>query len=321
MIDSYSNNLYQYYRMILINQGTLVSKGLSMKISNQAMKLFWMSIVVISMMSMYTQFEVYAKRPKRKKYAPISSVMKTLKWGIGHQAVFAYLDRGIKAKYDRLITQAGDDLKVDSLRKEQRAESKLLRANFVKFSGQKTGYEVSVVQNDFAHNNSETMLKVDEGTRQRYYFFRYDRLWKVMVIYSTSIVDGGFKSFVKKIKQKYGNPKKKNWSTPYGGSRRLVEAVWSDQQTQMVLEDKSAFYDRYVMRLVSVADGEEIQQVHKARQEQKQKAKQASQQAKHNQLDGIDIFAPDPEEDDIVDQITGKKHKVELNDLKEVPDD
>jgi hypothetical protein len=263
----------------------------------------------------------HSKRPKRKKYAPVSAVMKDLKWGIGHQAVFAYLDKGIKAKYDRLVDQNNDDLKIDQLRKKQRAESKFLRKNYVTFTGQRTGYEVSVVQNDFAHNNSETMLKVDEGLRQRYYFFRYDRLWKVMVIYSSDSIEGGFKSFVKQVRNKYGKPKKKNWVTPYGGSRHLVEVIWHDDKTHMFLEDKSAFYSRYVMRLMSVIDGKDIQALHERRKAQTDAKKKANEaQNKKNSLGEIDIFAADKEDEgDIVDKITGTTHQLNMERVKEVP--
>ena len=269
----------------------------------------FISLISVSLLSS----PVDAKRPKKSKKPPISQALKGVSWGIGHKKVFSYLEGIIKARFDAKIDRAQDDIHIDRIRANQRKEVKLLRASYVRFTGQRTGYEVSMIQNDFVHNNSETLLKMDEGSRQRFYFFRYDRLWKIMIVYPKSGMDINFTQFVKKIKSKYGRPNKTNWETPYGGSRKMIEAVWEDKETQLVLEDKSSFYGRYVMRFLSVESGKEIQAIHKKKSDRLKDQKNNKKQGE------IDIFAKEEDVGNVIDQITGTKHKVNLDRIKEVP--
>ncbi|MBM4292677.1 MAG: hypothetical protein FJ138_15730 [Deltaproteobacteria bacterium] len=211
---------------------------------------------------------------------------------------------------------ARDDLAVDRLRQQERADIKALENSYVTFTGQRTGYEVSLVKDDFAHNNSETMLRSDEGPRQRYYFFRYDKLWKMMVVYPSTDAEG-FKQLTDKVEERYGRPHKTNWETPYGGARRMVQAIWQDEETQLVVEDKSAFYSRYVMRFVSLAAGKEIEEIHAQRRD----SADSSQRSRAGRGLGVDIFAKEAENDAVVDQITGTKHEVNLDRLKDISAD
>ena len=190
-----------------------------------------------------------------------------------------------------------------------------MKANYVTFTGQRTGYEVSLLKDDFAHNNSETMLKYEEGARQRFYFFRYDKLWKIMVVYPSAGVGVTFKEFIDQIRSKYGRPKKINWETPYGGSRMMVEAIWQDAETQLALEDKSSFYGRFVMRFLSVAEGKEIQGIHS----KKRSAKKVSPKDPERTFNKVDIFSEDDSNGSVVDRITGTTHKVNMNRIKEAP--
>ena len=256
-----------------------------------------------------------ARRPRPKPKVNITKALKELKWDMSHSAVIKFIEKGVSKQYEQAVKDAKDDLRIDELRRKEKAEKASIKAGYVRFTGQRTGYEVSVLKDDFAHNNSETMLRYDEGGIQRYYFFRYDKLWKVMVVYPASDSEG-FKQLVSQVKGAYGRPAKMNWETPYGGARRMVEAIWQDDQTQMVIEDKSAFYSRYVMRFISLSAGREIKEIH----EQKKAVKEQNRSGSASSI-GVDIFADEEATDDVVDQITGTKHEVNMNRLQEMKAD
>lgn len=257
-----------------------------------------------------------ARRPKPAAAPPISQALKGLKWGTGHREILKTLSVGIKERYDELVKSARDDIAVDRIRQQQQADIKALEGSYVTFTGQRTGYEVSLVKDDFAHNNSETMLRYEDGPRQRYYFFRYDKLWKMMVVYPSTDADG-FSALTGKVTERYGRPHKTNWETPYGGGRRMVQAIWQDEETQLVVEDKSAFYSRYVMRFMSVAAGKEIEEIHTQRRD----SAEASQRSRAGKGIAVDIFAKELDNDNVVDQITGTKHEVNLDRLKDISAD
>jgi hypothetical protein len=255
--------------------------------------------------------QAHARRPRPKPQLTITKALQQLTWGMNHNELIKFLEGGIAERYQKLVAGARDAVEVQGLREREKKEKKELREAYVSFSGQRTGYEVTLLKDDFAHNNSETMLRSDEGSVQRYYFFRYDKLWKLMVVYPSSD-EAGFQRLVNQVKGHYGRPQKTNWETPYGGARRLVEAIWQDAKTQMTLEDKSALYSRFVMRFVSLEAGQEIQALHEQKREQKAQAK-----TRPTTLD-VDIFAEDDKVEDVVDQITGQSHEVNMNRLEQI---
>lgn len=277
----------------------------------------WLS-VGLALSLMLTQVclsgDAEARRPKRKKRAQVSSALQELKWGESHNRVIKYLAKVITKRYKKVITKTLDGSKADRLRREMKREIKDLRKFYIEFSGQRTGYSVSFLKADFMHNNGETLLKFDEGSRTRYFFFRYDQLWKVVVSYPSDM-GLSFEGFVGRVKKKYGRPMNQEWETPYGGSRQLAAVIWEDDKTILRLEDKSAFHGSYVMKLISRGTGDEIEKSHAAHH----KATSRDLDAPQRIGDGIDIFGEEDNVEGIVDQITGTKHKVNLNRVQDVP--
>ena len=258
--------------------------------------------------------EVDARRPKRKKKAQVSSALQELRWGESHNQVIKYLGKVISKRYKKVITRTLDGAEADRLRREMKREIKGLREGYVEFTGQRTGYSVSFLKTDFMHNNGETLLKFDEGNRTRYFFFRYDQMWKVVVSYPS---DTGltFETFVSRVQARYGRPFEQKWETPYGGSRQLSAVIWRDDKTVLRLEDQSAFHGCYVMKLISRGSGDDIEKKHEAHHSTVAKDLDAPQKIG----DGIDIFGEEDNVEGIVDQITGTKHKVNLDRVQDVP--
>ena len=254
-------------------------------------------------------------RPRLRKAPPVSAALKDLKWGISHYEVMKYLEKIIRKKYRSKISKSYDGLKADRLRREMKEKIAELKSSHVEFNGQRTGYAVTFIKDDFIQNNGETLLKFDEGARQRYFFFRYDELWKIVVSYPV-FPGASFEGFIKKVKKKYGRSKKNDWETPRGGGRQLVRSLWEDDKTQLILENKSAFYDCYVMKLVSRVEGIEIGKIHESRKKKISVDLDAPQKIGNG---SINIFGEEEEVDTVVDQITGTKHNVNLDRVDFVP--
>ena len=195
----------------------------------------------------------------------ITKMLRGLSWGSSPDKVFESLDTELKDQYrERIRAVAGNSLKVDALRKEQTQRMQAIKDSFTRFTGQRTGYEASLIRRDFRHQNNEAVIRVDEheAKRQRYYFFRYDRLWKLIISYPSDYTRGEFSAFVDKIKRRYGRPGKLNWDAPQGEARKLVSALWQDELSQLTAEDHTTFYGRFVMKLLSRAEGIEIEEFH-----------------------------------------------------------
>ena len=278
-------------------------------------KITYVSYIILGILCVNMTINTSDARPRRRKSPPISEALKDLNWGISHYEVIKYLSKIIEKQYRSRIAKSYDGLKADRLRKEMKSKIKELKKNYTVFNGQRTGYAVTFIKDDFAQNNGETLLKFDEGSRQRYFFFRYDELWKIVVSYP-SVPGSSFEGFVKKVKGKYGRSRKDNWETPRGGSRQLVRSMWEDDKTQLILENKSSFYDCYVMKLVSRVKAIEIGKIHESR---KKKAPMDLDAPRRIGNGGINIFGEEEEVDGVVDQITGTKHDVNLDRVDFVP--
>lgn len=255
-----------------------------------------------------------ARRPRRKELPKVSSALQNLRWGESHNTVIEYLGKVITKRYKAVITKTLNGTQADKLRREMRQEIKDLKKEYTEFSGQRTGYSVSFLKHDFVHNNGETLLRFKENNRTRYFFFRYDQLWKVVVSYPSDI-GLSFEEFVSRVRGKYGRPQDEKWETPYGGSRQLSVVTWRDDKTTLQLEDKSTFHGVYVMKLISLAEGTSIEESHARRHKKGPRDLDAPQKIGG----GINIFGEEEEIDSVVDQITGTKHNVNLKRVQEVP--
>lgn len=253
-------------------------------------------------------------RPRPKKKAKVSSALSGLTWGESHHKVINLLKEIIKSSYEKKLSEAGDIIQSDRLRVEMKQKMDQVAEGYVEFNGQRTGYSISFIKDDFAQNNGETLLKYDEGSRTRYFFFRYDQLWKVVVSYPSS--DGsGFENLFDQVKKRFGRPVKKDWETPHGGSRHMVRAFWEDDKTRLIVEDMGSFYGCYVMKLISRVKGDEIGRIHESRRE----TRPAPGTARKIGGGSVDIFGEEEDVSEVVDQITGEKHDVDLERVKMVP--
>lgn len=239
----------------------------------------------------------------RSKYA---GIIHPLDWGASSHDVFGKLKSELDDRYrDQMKTS--DTIKIDQLIRQKADELQRIKDSLVRFDGQRTGYETSLVAGEIVPREGESLVRVDDRVAQRYYIFRNDQIWKVVVTYNVSTM-GSFDDFVAAVRGKYGNPKKASFSDD-GGERRITAVTWQDEHTRMVVEDQSEFYSSYVMKFVQVGRGTELEQARANRPKTRKTAADS-------RAEGLmaDIFEEDASgaQDDLVDQITGLEAEVDL---------
>ncbi len=99
----------------------------------------------------------------------------------------------------------------DRLRSEKKGEVARVSQSFVAFDGKRTGWDVSIVEDEFAHHTGEAMLERWEnsnGKNQRRFFFFHDgKLYKMFVSLDVSILPEdkkNFETFAKVMQGQYG---------------------------------------------------------------------------------------------------------------------
>lgn len=247
-----------------------------------------------------------AAEPPSASAEELNKVKGEYKWGMTSEEVIAKMRERIAESYkDRLEKAANDPTKQDRVRKALRAEQDGVKDKLVKFEGQKTGWDTSIIDMEFGHKTSESMLSVKEPTADRYFFFRDDRLYKMFLAFDKEILKGkSFAEFGKAMQARFGKAKEVTVEerAKSGVKLKLDHYVWGSKAGDgLRLVDRSEFYDVYCL---VVYDARVASDLAEAR-----KIANPTEEKRDALVEAVTAGAANDRDpnDNIVDQITGKK--------------
>jgi hypothetical protein len=149
-----------------------------------------------------------AKATPRKKAAPplsaehkkaLAELYGGFKFGMSKDDVVAVLQKQIDDRYEDKIKATTDITQQDRIRKDKKAELARVSSTYVAFDGHKTGWDVSIIENEFAHGTGESMMErwENEGGKnnRRFFFFKDGKLWKMFVSLDVSVLPEDKKNF------------------------------------------------------------------------------------------------------------------------------
>jgi hypothetical protein len=120
----------------------------------------------------------------------LGELMGVYKFGMSKDEVIGVLSKQLDAKYKERLEGTTDTYAQDQLRKEKKKELSRLASNYVVFDGKRTGWDVSLVEDEFAHNTGESMLvqweNQDGKNQRRFFFFADGQLYKMFISLDTS---------------------------------------------------------------------------------------------------------------------------------------
>lgn len=121
------------------------------------------------------------------------------KFGMTKDEVLGVLQKQINERYEEQIKATEDIARKDRLRQDKKKELARTASTYVEFTGKRTGWDVSIIENEFAHNTNESMLERwenDGGKNQRRFFFFYNqRLWKMYISLDVSMIPEDKRNF------------------------------------------------------------------------------------------------------------------------------
>jgi hypothetical protein len=134
------------------------------------------------------------------------------KLGTSKEEVIAVFSKQLDERYDEKIKATTDITAQDRLRRDKKNEVTRLQQSYTSFDSAKTSpWDVSIVEDEFAHNTGESMLERWEnqgGKNQRRFFFFYEgKLWKMFVSLDVSFLsedNKNFAAFRAAMEAKYG---------------------------------------------------------------------------------------------------------------------
>ena len=177
----------------------------------------------------------------------LSDTLGDIEWGDSRDEVLQKLKRRMLDALKERPDLKHDRVKMQEARKRALDRHERIVESFERLEGNKTGYEVSVIAGEFTKNNGESLLRVNDKMAQRFYFFVDGALYKKVVAYKQSAIEGvDFRPFIKKVAAKYGRPTEAN-SRTIDGEKQLHNVRWADGDTLLRVEDAREFFGTFKM--------------------------------------------------------------------------
>jgi hypothetical protein len=253
--------------------------------------------------------------------AAVAKLMGRYRWGMTSEEVMNMLVADVAAGYNERIAKERNAFRQDQIRREQGFDLERLKEDLVKFDGTKSGWDVSVVDQEFAHNNDESMIVIreKEGKEQRRYLFFYkDKLWKQVIAFANDrppFKGKSFDDFTAIFEQRFGS-----------GGMAFRKKLTSDEQVFDHLEwtlsddfgmwatDMSTLYNNYCLVLMQSSLVDPI--------EKSRKKRAPAHYTSGGLVDSLLHSTSAPKKDDtvdIVDELTGR-HSSRTDSTAAAPD-
>ncbi len=205
--------------------------------------------------------------PNAEQKKALGELMGSFKFGMSKDEVVAQLTQTIDERYAEQIKATNDVYQQDKLRKEKNKEVTRIKQSFTEFTGKKTGWDVSLIDEEFAHNTGESMLVYWEnqgGKNQRRFFFFHDgQLWKMFIAIDTKqLADDqrNFGFFRGLMEARYGK-----------GATVNGRASWKVPEFEVQAVDKMAFYGAFGLLIQNPAKLKAIADIRVANAPEKKK--------------------------------------------------
>jgi hypothetical protein len=198
-----------------------------------------------------------AAKEKKKKAAPaakaskltaenkkaLGELMGAFKFGQSKDEVIGVLTAQLDERYAEQIAGTTDIYTQDKLRKEKKEERARITKSYVEFQGKKSGWDVSIIDTEFAHNTGEAMLVYWENqggkNQRRFFFFHEGKLYKMFIALDTKQVSEEqrtFDFFRSLMEQRFGDAKEEPG-----------KLTWRTGDFEVQAYDKIQFYDAFCL--------------------------------------------------------------------------
>ncbi len=230
----------------------------------------------------------------------LGELMGEFTFGMQRKKVASILAKSIKERYREQIEATTDVYKQDKLRRDEKKEIAAIDKDFVEFTGKKTGWDVSIIDDQFGHNTSESMLvyweNVEGKDQRRFFFFHDGKLYKMFVALSSSMLKDEQRNFdfFKEIMQKrYGQGALVTETRK--GAEVPVALEWQTPKYHVKAIDKLEFYGSFCLM---VADPKAEKVVAAARES-------TAKPGKNDSVMRAVVTTPDDNEDPSLDSNSG----------------
>lgn len=217
------------------------------------------------------------KKPKRAKTVYVTSkdhikalqeFMGAFKFGMSQKDVLEVVSKQIGERYAEQVSNTNDVYRQDELRRKRDEEIKRVGKSIVEFKGERSGWDVSIIDDQFAHNTEETMLVYWENfqgrNQRRFFFFFRDQLYKMFIALDTTALQlrddqKNFAFFRQLMENRFGP-----------GQESEQGVTWQARSFRVDAVDRLGFYNAFCL---VIADPKLSKELFALREERKQAPK------------------------------------------------
>lgn len=179
---------------------------------------------------------------------PIETGLGVFKWGDSVDKIRNHFTNMVNQKFSKLMNEAVDVVARDRISKKRVTALTRQVGKYIKFDGRRSGYETSLVGNEFKHKTGEGMIRIRVNKRDYYFFFMAGKFWKLFQIHGADVVDKfSFPAFVAAAEKKYGKARKYKHKVDKIGIHILKGAILDDGRSRLELKEHTKLYSSYTM--------------------------------------------------------------------------
>jgi hypothetical protein len=248
---------------------------------------------------------VFAERAEADGVNNIASAMEGVEWGWSHPKLIRHFTGRLQRLYRPVLNKATDALTEDRLRRQMNARISRIKNSYVEFRGQRTGWDTSLIRDQYTHNNGEAMVEVRElragGQDPRYtdyFFFMNGRLWRRFRAFNQDQFAGiAFETAAASFQRRFGTAREIR-----GANKALKALEWQDQTTSLRAIDNTEFFGVFCLVFSEKATESRLVELRK---------NQGNGKRRYSPIvEALDSEIDDTSRrhDDVVEHITGKRY-------------
>jgi len=200
-----------------------------------------------------------AAAPKVDTEASIKALLGDYTMGLSKAEVTTKLKAEIQKYYDGLMAKERTATGKDDIRKRLATALSKVGQNTMNFDGKASSWNTSIIDDQFAHRNNESMIASLGEDQQKFFFFYNDKLYKVFIALPAEQYAGyTFPKFQTAIEQAYGKAQEE-FEEGITGESELHHLLWkSSGSLHLWAMDKMGVYGNFVLIVIDNPTQEEV---------------------------------------------------------------
>jgi len=250
---------------------------------------------------------VFTVSPANAGDKELESVLGEVEWGDSRDEVLQKLKQEMLRELRQREDLEHNRVEMQEARERVMEKFDRIRESYEELDGENSGYRVSVVSDEFTRNNDEALLEVDDKAAQRFYFFSDGALFKLVVVYKESYLQGvGFERFVGQVGDKYGSADETE-TREINGEPTLARAIWRSPTTLLEAKNQREFFATYSLVF---ADRQRVEQMRAREGEFGGSGKSSAEVS--NRVQKLKEGSENDQNADVVDEMVGEEVDLDM---------